>query len=403
MNIFEIYKQSNINLKDFLENHYSFTWQRTGSSFKALCPFHQDTKPSLSYDKKRNAYKCMVCGEGGDLINFVEKYENISNIQACKKVLLFENIYFEDNLNFQNKNLEEKNMEQSGSSIQNQQIKMSLEIKKQKELQEKQKAIVNFTQKASTYAVALYDNYTTLDEDILELFPNQSATFLDFRDIFLGYDLQQDSICILNRTHNPNICYNIKHRLKYSWDEKTKTYDKTQRLNGKWISQYNSTTFAFPYEYFKKHQDNQVIICEGEKDALNLLSYNINCLTLGGVTSSWDEHKDILKDKIVYIWFDNDSAGYINALKRYREIEEVSQTTYIVLFFHINNNLPNKYDISDFLCSKKFQTKEDIFEAITYSSYILTNELIDEIAEHIDINIKDIDKNASSDKKIYKL
>lgn len=40
---------------------------RTG--FKALCPFHQESRPSFSV--KNNLYKCFGCGKGGDTINFV--------------------------------------------------------------------------------------------------------------------------------------------------------------------------------------------------------------------------------------------------------------------------------------------------------------------------------------------
>lgn len=91
---------------------------------------------------------------------------------------------------------------------------------------------------------------------------------------------------------------------------------------------------------------------------------------MGGVTNSWTEHKSILKDKIVYIWFDNDEAGYLNALQRYREIEDVASAVYIVLFFNISNSFPNKYDISDYLSEKKFEDKESIFEAIYICSFI---------------------------------
>lgn len=59
-------------------------------------------------------------------------------------------------------------------------------------------------------------------KNFLKYFPNQSAKFYDWKDIYLGYDTEQDSICILNRTHSPNKCYNIKYRSKYAWDENLK-------------------------------------------------------------------------------------------------------------------------------------------------------------------------------------
>lgn len=403
MNIFDIYKQSNIDLKDFLENHYQVEWTRAGSSYKSICPFHADTKPSLSYDKKRNAFKCMVCDVGGDVINYVEKLENISNVDACKKVLTLENIYFEDKTSEPLSDDQVKKLEEEKEAR-----RVEAETKKQQKLEEqkeaKKKAIIRFTKQAEAQANALYQNYISLDEEVLANFPNQSATFLEWRDVYLGYDLKQESLTVLNRTHNPNVCYNIKHKVKFEWNDENKSYNKNKRMDGKWISSYDSTMFAFPYDYFKQHKDDKVVICEGERDALNLLSYNINCLTLGGVTNSWEEHKELLKDKVVYIWFDNDSAGYLNALKKYREIEEVAQTVYIVLFFQLNNALPKKYDISDYLKDKNFETKEDIFEAITFSSYFLTSDIIDEIGEYIDVDIRELDKKRDpKDRSIYQL
>ena len=44
---------------------------------KALCPFHEDRHPSLHFDVKRNRYKCFACGESGDAIDLVMRYNNV--------------------------------------------------------------------------------------------------------------------------------------------------------------------------------------------------------------------------------------------------------------------------------------------------------------------------------------
>ena len=38
---------------------------------KALCPFHADSHPSLSFHVKWNTYKCFVCDVHGDPITLV--------------------------------------------------------------------------------------------------------------------------------------------------------------------------------------------------------------------------------------------------------------------------------------------------------------------------------------------
>lgn len=46
---------------------------------KAICPFHSDTRPSLSIWEEKNIFKCFVCGETGDVITFWNKYNNIGD------------------------------------------------------------------------------------------------------------------------------------------------------------------------------------------------------------------------------------------------------------------------------------------------------------------------------------
>src|SRR5262249_15049331 len=49
-----------------------------GKLFKAICPFHQDTRPSLQIDRHWQNYHCWACGAKGDVLTFVEKYEKVT-------------------------------------------------------------------------------------------------------------------------------------------------------------------------------------------------------------------------------------------------------------------------------------------------------------------------------------
>lgn len=51
---------------------------------KALCPFHSDNNPSLSF--KDNYYKCFTCGAGGDVISLVSKLLSITPLEAVKRL-----------------------------------------------------------------------------------------------------------------------------------------------------------------------------------------------------------------------------------------------------------------------------------------------------------------------------
>jgi len=53
-----------------------------GAIFKALCPFHNDSRPSLDVDPKRQRYKCWSCGAHGDSFAFVQHMEKVGFIEA---------------------------------------------------------------------------------------------------------------------------------------------------------------------------------------------------------------------------------------------------------------------------------------------------------------------------------
>ena len=51
---------------------------------KALCPFHDDHSPSFSVHQDKQIYKCFSCGESGNVITFVQKYNGVSFNEALK-------------------------------------------------------------------------------------------------------------------------------------------------------------------------------------------------------------------------------------------------------------------------------------------------------------------------------
>ena len=56
--------------------------KQTGATFKGICPFHNDSRPSLDVDPRRQRYRCWSCGKFGDVIQFVVDYDKISFMEA---------------------------------------------------------------------------------------------------------------------------------------------------------------------------------------------------------------------------------------------------------------------------------------------------------------------------------
>lgn len=55
-----------------------------GGSLKGLCPFHDEKTPSFTVTPARGFYYCFGCGEGGDVITFVQRYENLGFTEAVQ-------------------------------------------------------------------------------------------------------------------------------------------------------------------------------------------------------------------------------------------------------------------------------------------------------------------------------
>jgi DNA primase len=58
--------------------------RREGSRYKALCPFHDDHKPSLVVNPERQTFKCWPCGASGDIFDFVKEYERVDFPEALQ-------------------------------------------------------------------------------------------------------------------------------------------------------------------------------------------------------------------------------------------------------------------------------------------------------------------------------
>lgn len=56
----------------------------TVSHHRALCPFHNDSNPSLTFHRGKNRYRCFVCDAHGGVIDLVMRYEHKSFLEACK-------------------------------------------------------------------------------------------------------------------------------------------------------------------------------------------------------------------------------------------------------------------------------------------------------------------------------
>ncbi|PIS15448.1 DNA primase [Candidatus Roizmanbacteria bacterium CG09_land_8_20_14_0_10_41_9] len=77
--------KSKIDIVEFLGNFISL--KKAGRNFKSVCPFHQEKTPSFVVSPERQIWHCFgACQEGGDIIRFLMKWENITFYEALREL-----------------------------------------------------------------------------------------------------------------------------------------------------------------------------------------------------------------------------------------------------------------------------------------------------------------------------
>ena len=97
------------------------------------------------------------------------------------------------------------------------------------------------------------------------------------------------------KLYNPSAKNKIPKMLHYTSSEETRSY--------------GSPPLLYPLEIFDI-DSKRIVVCEGEWDALNLLTQGIPALTTTGGAKSWpSRYNDLFRNKDVVIAYDNDEAG----------------------------------------------------------------------------------------------
>lgn len=60
--------------------------KKAGKEFKAVCPFHDDSNPSLTISPSKGFYHCFSCGAHGTAVGFLMNYEHLSFIEAIESL-----------------------------------------------------------------------------------------------------------------------------------------------------------------------------------------------------------------------------------------------------------------------------------------------------------------------------
>ncbi len=279
-----------------------------GKNYFGVCPFHDDHTPSMSVSKERQLFKCFVCNKGGNVFTFVKDIENISYIEAVKKVadkvgipLSIENV---KPIDIKNK-LDYEIMDYAAKILQNnlnsKEGLQAREYLKERNIDEKiiKEFGIGLALSDSKY---LYNVLTKKNYDINKL----DELGLINKSGLSGYDKFVKRIMI-PITNLDGQTVGFTGRI-YNGEKDTPKY-----INTKETSIYKKGNIIFNYFNAKPHirEEKCAIIVEGNMDAIRMYSSGIkNVLALMGTVIT-KEQIDILKKLRVPIilMLDNDEAG----------------------------------------------------------------------------------------------
>src|SRR5271156_6792452 len=73
-----------IDLPEVLSGHLNL--QRSGSSYKTLCPVHEEKTPYFMVQKGDSHYRCFGCGAHGDAIAFLMNHLKMGFTEAVESL-----------------------------------------------------------------------------------------------------------------------------------------------------------------------------------------------------------------------------------------------------------------------------------------------------------------------------
>ena len=297
--------KQNINIADVIRDYVPLI--QRGKNFFGVCPFHDDHNPSMSVSPERQMYKCFVCGEAGDVFNFVKNYEKISYEEAVTKVAskIGINIKFDNN-------------KKQTSDI----------ITKQYEIYDL--ANKYYQNNLNTSLGKIAKNYlkerNISDDEIkyfqigLSLNDNKLSSLLESK----GYDsnlIVKSGISIRNGNNLGDI---FRNRIMFPlWDINGKTIGFSGRVyEGKDSSKYINTmetdifkkgTLLYNYNNAREYvlKEDRIIIVEGFMDVIRLHTIGINNVVASMGTAITIDQVNLIRKltKNVLLMFDGDSAG----------------------------------------------------------------------------------------------
>ena len=282
--------------------------KKNGANYKCVCPFHNDTTPSLVVSPSKQIYHCFACGAGGDSIKFVMEYEKLSYPEAIEKLARMVNFSLA------------YTTDEGGVKREDRKLMENLNLFYVKQLDK--------TPFAKEYLFKRGISDVSIEKFELGYAPASFAT-LDFLKM-RGYAMSEAmeyGVAGLGENNQPYArfiervsfpIYSPTHRL-VGFGGRTLSNHPAKYVNSPQTKHFNKSQLLYGYHLAKESvfKEKKIIVTEGYLDVIMLhqAGFTQAVATLGTALTS--EHIPLLMrgDPEIIVAYDGDSAGINAALK----------------------------------------------------------------------------------------
>lgn len=336
--LIERIKESN-NIVDIISE--SVKLKKVGNNYQGLCPFHSEKTPSFSVSTEKQMYKCFGCGEGGNVITFVMKNNNLD----FKEALTF----LADRANIELQNVS----------------------KEKQEYYNKRKLLYQINTEAARYFFSNLEKNNRVREYLKKRGVNQNS----IRSYGLGYSndswnelldylkekgfKESDLILagVVTKNDKGNIYDRFRNRVMFPvFDHRGKVIafgarviddSKPKYLNSPETPIFDKGINLYGLNFTLKDRSNRnkkVILVEGYMDFIGLRQRGIlNVVATLGTALTKDQAKLIKRyNDTVYISFDSDEAGQKATLRSLDILKDADLEVFII-------NIPKGMDPDDYI------------------------------------------------------
>lgn len=316
--------KNSVNIVDVISSYISL--RPEGKNFFGVCPFHDDTNPSMSVSPDKQIYKCFSCGASGTVFNFIMDFENITFMEAVKKTADIGGIKVDIGKTSKPKyggdlyKIYELSLKYYINNINTGAGKEAREYLKKRGLGEdiiKEFQIGLSLKNKNTLSNILTSKFK--EEDVMK-------SGLTGRGDFGYYDLFYDRIMFPLYDLNGQVVaysgriYNKEDNAKYFNTRETEIFKKGELL----YNYHRAKTSA--------RQKNVIIIMEGFMDVIRAYSVGIKNVIATMGTAVTKNHANLIKRmaKEVILCFDGDAAGAKATESCIKELSKVGVTPKII-------------------------------------------------------------------------